>query len=612
MNIKLFITFLLLSISTIAQVKIGDNITVIGASSLFELENTNKTLVVTRPTNAAAIGTAVNGMIIYDSAEKCFKGYADGAWKDFTTCTTSLMPVSSSMFFTTSPGESVTSTLQGIDNSGQALTYTIVKQPLRGTLTVNQLTGTFTYIPISLNEDQRISFSYFVTNASGYNSQESVVSIFTTNQEQKTIPTVFNDGGVLNHKLQSSDSFSSSFSYTIEEQPSMGTIILSSSGDFSYTANTGIASGFDYFKYKVVFNNGEKEAIITSKIEINSLHLQLPDRFHFHVGFNALSGLDNKIYLDNIIRVANISDYTFSFTVNGTSIGVIDNINHIWTYNPTTAGVQKMLVEVFNSSSILQARGFVELVNYTLPTTIQPGKFLGIGDSLTNGGQYLARMKSYLTANYNNAIEFVETSFNSGTYNEGWGGNTWERFISTGGSNHFRRPFYFSDTNSIDFQRYINERIAGKSPDYTTILLGVNDMYSITTSPITNYETIKTNASSTFAKAEVLFVAIKNALPYVKILVATLPPPNISQAAFNANYANPLQQEYYRTMQQVYVGLQKKYFGNREKENIFLITTFHSLDTTSGYPINNALHPNAFGYNQIGDTFWQEVLYRMN
>ena len=63
-----------------AQVKIGSNPTVIGASSALELESTNKALVVTRVANTAAITAPVNGMVIYDMEYNCIKGYENGVW----------------------------------------------------------------------------------------------------------------------------------------------------------------------------------------------------------------------------------------------------------------------------------------------------------------------------------------------------------------------------------------------------------------------------------------------------------------------------------------------------------------------------------------------------
>jgi hypothetical protein len=65
-----------------AQVKIGDNPTTVGASSLLELESTTKALLITRVPNTASIAAPVNGMLIYDISSSCVKGYQNGAWTD--------------------------------------------------------------------------------------------------------------------------------------------------------------------------------------------------------------------------------------------------------------------------------------------------------------------------------------------------------------------------------------------------------------------------------------------------------------------------------------------------------------------------------------------------
>jgi hypothetical protein len=69
-----------LSIAAAAQVKIGDNVTTLSPSSLLELENTNKALLLTRVANTAAITNPVNGMLIYDISAQCLKSYEGGAW----------------------------------------------------------------------------------------------------------------------------------------------------------------------------------------------------------------------------------------------------------------------------------------------------------------------------------------------------------------------------------------------------------------------------------------------------------------------------------------------------------------------------------------------------
>ncbi len=79
-NFLLSMLLLVMSLSVHAQVKLGNNPTTVGTSSLLELESNNKAIVITRVANSAAISSPVNGMIIYDVSSQCFKGYSNGGW----------------------------------------------------------------------------------------------------------------------------------------------------------------------------------------------------------------------------------------------------------------------------------------------------------------------------------------------------------------------------------------------------------------------------------------------------------------------------------------------------------------------------------------------------
>ncbi len=110
-----------------AQVKVGDNPTTLGASSLLELESTNKALVITRVANKAAIATPVNGMVIYDTTKHCYRGYANGAWTNITTC-----PATITVASPTYQGTSVIDTT-GIGYNGESI-------PAGSTITVQVTT----------------------------------------------------------------------------------------------------------------------------------------------------------------------------------------------------------------------------------------------------------------------------------------------------------------------------------------------------------------------------------------------------------------------------------------------------------------------------------------
>ncbi len=74
--------FLFTGAASYSQIKIGDNLTTVGSSSMLELESTDKALLISRIANTAAIATPVDGMIVYDISSHCIKIYANGAWSE--------------------------------------------------------------------------------------------------------------------------------------------------------------------------------------------------------------------------------------------------------------------------------------------------------------------------------------------------------------------------------------------------------------------------------------------------------------------------------------------------------------------------------------------------
>ncbi len=145
---KILLTLLLAtSITAKAQVKIGDNPTTIGNSSLLELESTVKALLITRVANTAAITTPVNGMIIFDVSSNCFKGFQNGAWSGcgFTppainsiNCTPAFSPAIASSNIAYSGTSTATYT------GGNGLAYSTATYPSTGVtgLTLTLTAGT--------------------------------------------------------------------------------------------------------------------------------------------------------------------------------------------------------------------------------------------------------------------------------------------------------------------------------------------------------------------------------------------------------------------------------------------------------------------------------------
>lgn len=82
--INLCFLFVFTFMTTFAQIGIGTIAPVAG--TLLELKATDKALVVTRVAGLAAIPTPVNGMIVYDTSQNCFRSRENGVWTPCWNC----------------------------------------------------------------------------------------------------------------------------------------------------------------------------------------------------------------------------------------------------------------------------------------------------------------------------------------------------------------------------------------------------------------------------------------------------------------------------------------------------------------------------------------------
>lgn len=85
MNIfKLSFYFIITFTSAFAQVGIGTIAPVAG--SLLELKATDKALIITRIAGSEAVGSPIDGMIVYDTSMNCFRSRENGVWTPCWNC----------------------------------------------------------------------------------------------------------------------------------------------------------------------------------------------------------------------------------------------------------------------------------------------------------------------------------------------------------------------------------------------------------------------------------------------------------------------------------------------------------------------------------------------
>ena len=106
---------------------VGIGTTAPNSNAILDLSATNKAILLPRLAKKADISSPVDGMVIYDTGKHCYRGYANGAWVDITTC-----PATVTVASPTYQGTSVISTT-GIGYNGENV-------PTASTITVQVTT----------------------------------------------------------------------------------------------------------------------------------------------------------------------------------------------------------------------------------------------------------------------------------------------------------------------------------------------------------------------------------------------------------------------------------------------------------------------------------------
>ncbi|MBS0204157.1 MAG: SGNH/GDSL hydrolase family protein [Planctomycetes bacterium] len=245
-----------------------------------------------------------------------------------------------------------------------------------------------------------------------------------------------------------------------------------------------------------------------------------------------------------------------------------------------------------------------------------------VGDSLTHASQYPNSLARLLSQPGNPTWSMLGThrpaAVVDGVAHEGYGGWTWERFVkhfvpnSEGAEAKLRgSPFVFADDQGkpqLDPSQYFDKRFAGKRPQMMVFLLGINDCFS---APADNLPKLDERIDVVFKHAETLLSAMKKAAPQADLAVCITPPPNSRQEAFAANYQDKYTRWGWKRIQHRLVERQIKQFTDREAERLFLVPTELNVDPLDGYPVNNGVHPNAVGYQQIADALYAWIKCRL-
>ncbi len=333
----------------------------------------------------------------------------------------------------------------------------------------------------------------------------------------------------------------------------------------------------------------------------------------------AVSGVETAVYDYNAVLSQDPTTYRLrvSGTLGRTEAGR-------WNLIPTAgdAGDHPLKVEALDASGKVVETG--ETTLRVVPANAGSGRkvrLLVVGDSLTHASLYANELARLLSQPGNPEWTMMGTHRPAGAApgvaHEGYGGWTWANFVRKYAPEPFangRRqcsPFLFPGADgkpALDVARYFQEHCGGERPDYITVMLGINDCFGLKPDDPT---AIDAGIEAMFREAEILLAAFRKAAPEAEIGVCLTTPGNSRDEAFRANYQERYPRWGWKRIQHRLVQRQIEQFGGREPEKIFLVPTHLTLDPVDGYPDNNAVHPNAGGYKQIGGSIYAWLKSRL-
>lgn len=331
-------------------------------------------------------------------------------------------------------------------------------------------------------------------------------------------------------------------------------------------------------------DNATAQALDSSLLDLKAaepaidVSLLVPPYIYATVGFKT------EIFFDNIVLVDDSAQYRFR--VSGIDLGKKKDLgknDRKWSFVPKADDVGHHLLTIAVESD----RGGPTLAETETTLVVSApnssgARLLLVGDSLTAAGVYPAALARLMPSS-----TFVS---------HGVGGWRYAYALSSPTS-----PF-------LDVDAYVRDAFAGVPPDVVTFELGINDVFngSRDLGGMDDPAAVERAIDIMLESADALLARFRASMPAATFGIALVTPPNARESAFEANYGArvpPVHRASWRRAQHRTVQRQIAHFGGREREGIFLIPTEVSLDPWAGFPIDNALHPNALGYEQIATTF---------
>ncbi len=326
-----------------------------------------------------------------------------------------------------------------------------------------------------------------------------------------------------------------------------------------------------------------------------------------------------SLYHDNLVLTEQPGALRFQVTCD---LGVSEERR--WTVTPTAeqVGDHPLSVAVLDSAGKVLARRCAIL--HVARADAGAGRdlrLLIVGDSLTNATRYPTEIGRLLSLPDNPTWTMLgtrrPTTAVPGVAHEGYGGWTWSLFATRyeptpdPAARKISSPFVALGADgkpTIDLPRYFEEQCGGQRPDVVTFLLGINDCFGANPD---DPQAIDASIDTMFGHADTLLAAFRAVLPKADLALGITTPPNSRESGFEANYQGRYHRWGWKRIQHRLVERQIAKFQGRASERVFLVPTHVNLDPVDGYPVDNGVHPNAAGYDQIGQSFYAWLKWRL-
>jgi lysophospholipase L1-like esterase len=345
----------------------------------------------------------------------------------------------------------------------------------------------------------------------------------------------------------------------------------------------------------------------------------------------AVPGVEANLYFENVVLVVNPANYVFDVDCEK---GTQQAERWTFTPKPEDAGSYGLKLRVIdqNNAVIAEADSTVQVV----PAGTGKDKaltYLAIGDSLTHASVYTQTLLDHCDAPDTPALTLVgshQPKNNPLNRHEGYGGWTALRFAThytgaprVGVFHPWGSPFVYKTGENppeIDFGRYCADYNGGAAPNFVTIFLGCNDVFHAVD------ENLETTIDDILKNMDLLIGMVHAQDSSTRVgLIAPVPPAG-TQDAFGSNYNNGQTRWQYLKNQHRLLERMVAAYGGREAEGLSLIPAYINLDCHHNYPasegpanardtgsisrLNNGVHPNDAGYQQIGDSIYAWMLAR--